>query len=128
MIPPVVAEELLRSGFSPADSQWLAIQPLRAPDAAQRLLDHLHSGEAEAIVLAIEQEAELLLIDEKRGRRIATRFGLRVLGLLGLLAEAKHQGAVNDCKPLLDQLIASGFWVGSELYTRFLDEMDETIG
>ena len=90
-----------------------------------RLLRRLDIGESEAIVLAIEQRADFLLIDERRGRRIAAGFGLRVLGLLGLLAAAKRLGVVSDCKSVLDQLISSGFWIGEDLYKKFLHEMDE---
>jgi len=49
------------------------------------LLKQLDPGEAESKVLSIEMEAEMLLIDEKKGRRIATEYGLKISGLIGVL-------------------------------------------
>ena len=70
--------------------------------ALSLLLDQLDPGEAEAIVLAGECSAGLLLVDEKRGRRIAIERGLEVTGLLGVLAEAKARGLIVACKPIVD--------------------------
>ena len=52
----------------------------------------LDVGEAEAIALAIEIQADLLLLDERRGRVVAKELGLAVTGLLGVLLVAKQQG------------------------------------
>ena len=60
-------------------------------NAVAVLQEQLDPGEAEVIVVALELEAELLLVDEKRGRRLAIDWGLEVTGLLGVLAEAKQR-------------------------------------
>jgi hypothetical protein len=65
-------------------------------------------------------------MDERRGRQIATGLGLRVVGLIGVLAEAKRAGLVDQVKPVLDDLIQrAGFWIGAELYATVLTGMGE---
>ena len=90
------------------------------------LREQLDPGEAEAIVVAAELGAELLLVDEKRGRRIAIDRGLEVTGLLGVLAEAKARGLIPQCKPILDDMIRlAGFWIGDDLRVRYLRGLNE---
>jgi hypothetical protein len=92
-------------------------------DALQAELD---IGEAEAIALAVEKQANLLLSDERRGRQVATRMGLTYIGLLGVLLEAKRKGFLPEVKPVLDDLLAkAGFWVSPQLYTRVLQAAGE---
>jgi predicted nucleic acid-binding protein len=65
-------------------------------------------------------------MDERRGRRAAKGLGLRHVGLLGILAEAKRRGFVPAVRPLLDLLVTrAGFWVSRELYARVLHETGE---
>jgi len=77
-------------------------------------------------VLAVERHAELLLMDERRGRRIAVSAGLRITGLLGVLADARRAGLVESVEPILDDLITKArFWIGPELYREVLTELGE---
>jgi predicted nucleic acid-binding protein len=88
--------------------------------------EHLDPVEAEAMVLAIERRADLLLVDERRGRRTAVAAGLTVMGLLGGLARAKRAGLIDLVKPVLDELIQTArFWIGPDLYPEVLRELGE---
>lgn len=59
------------------------------------VLDQLDPGESEAIALALEVRADVVLMDERAGRQEATRRGLRVAGTLSVLDEAERAGLVN---------------------------------
>ncbi len=69
-----------------------------------RLKVELDAGEAEAIVLAKEVRADLLLIDEKLGRQIAAREGIRMTGLIGLIVDAKRCGKISSAREVIHQL------------------------
>ena len=89
-------------------------------------LSELDPGESEAIVLALDTQADLLLLDERKARAVAARLGVRFIGLLGVLLEAKRRGHILSVKPLLDSLIVkAGFWLGSQVYSRALREAGE---
>ena len=82
----------------------------------------LDLGEAETISLALEKRADLVLLDEKEGRRSAARLGLRVSGVVGILLEAKEQSHVDAIRPLLDRLrLEAGFFVSDSLYQLALE-------
>jgi uncharacterized protein len=72
------------------------------------------AGEAEAIVLARELGLKVIL-DDLRARRLALRFGLEVIGTLGILVRAKKQGILDGLEPMLNQLEGVGFHMTREL-------------
>jgi predicted nucleic acid-binding protein len=105
---------------------WIETRHVHDQALANVLLLELDRGEAEALALATELKADLLLIDESKGRAIAARLGLTHIGLLGVLVLAKQRGIIVAVKPILDDLIAkAGFWIGGDLYQRVLQAVSE---
>lgn len=81
----------------------------------------LDSGEAEAITLAIDCHADLLLLDERRAYSIAISMDIKVLGVLGILLLAKSRGMIALVQPCMDELIGrAGFWISRSVYHRTL--------
>ena len=130
LIPFAVVAELATFGvgaaFDPPYAPWLSVAGPADQVIVRRLRNDLDFGEAEAIALAVERRATLLLMDEKRGRQIAERLGLSVTGLIGVLADAKEARLIERVQPVLDDLIARArFWIGPEFYRQVLKELDE---
>ncbi len=100
-----------------ADAEWVrrhTVQKLEMVTALRRDLD---CGEAETIALALELGSDLVLIDEREGRRHAQRYGLRVLGLVGMLIEAKASGLVDRLRPELVALRQrAGFFLSDAVF------------
>lgn len=131
LIPSAVFDELTASkaDLHPAidlDSQrWLIVAAPTDRNLVEELRTELDAGEAEAIARAIERRAGLILVDERRGRRIATGAGFKVTGLLGVVAKAKRAGLIDLAKPVLEELILDArFWIGADLYAEVLAELD----
>jgi hypothetical protein len=120
VVPPVVYQEItgeidLPGAEELAQAGWLRAMAARDQLAVQRLLFWLDRGESEAIVLAQEMGATLL-IDERRGRAIAATLSLQITGTVGILLAAKELGQVQVVTPLLDALLAAGVRLSPRLY------------
>ena len=103
---------------------WIKNQSVRDIQKVTEILNsqsNIHRGEAEAIILALELNADILLMDERRGRVLAISYKLKVTGLLGVLLQGKNQGAITAVKPIIDRLIKDAeFRINSHLYQTFL--------
>jgi predicted nucleic acid-binding protein len=73
-----------------------------------------------------ETEADFLLIDEKRGRLIAHRNGIKTIGTVGILLSSKQRGLISSVKPFLDMLLHNGFHISDILYHQILDRAGES--
>ena len=128
IIPQAVADEISKvstiyaQAASVPDQPWITIQSVNNATTVARLRhEKLDAGESEAIALALEIGAELLLIDEQLGRRIAVNEGLNITGLIGVLLEAKNKGFISKIKPTVDALVIQArFRVSSQLYAEIL--------
>lgn len=130
LIPSAVADELRRGSRKcrPFDPREAGL-PVRSPADSEhvaRLRLRLDAGEAEAIALAVEVRADVLLIDEREGVRVAQGEGLMTLGVLGLLVRAKEVGEVERVEPLIDSLREGiGFRVTPEVEREILRRAGE---
>jgi predicted nucleic acid-binding protein len=107
-------------------SKWLVVHPIASDHLADLLLSDLDRGEAEAIALACEARADLLLMDERDGRRIARELGLRVRGVLGVLLRAKKTGRLTAIKPSIEMLKNQArFFIARDLERSVLEESGE---
>ncbi|MFH0811758.1 MAG: DUF3368 domain-containing protein, partial [Pseudomonadota bacterium] len=132
IIPEAVWQEVVVQGKGQPGSgevksaPWIKTQAVTNRHLVSALHQELDAGEAEAIALAVELEGEGILMDEHLGRESAHHFGLRCLGLIGLLTEAKRRGLIPSLKPSLDALRdIAGFRVSELIYERVLRDEGE---
>lgn len=107
----IVLEEDLRK-------KWIKTAQVQDTAEVTKLLSRLDKGESDAIIIGIELDADYLLIDEKIGRLIAAEKNLKIIGTLGVLLKAKHEGLINSVKNEMDKLRNIGFWISDALYDK----------
>jgi len=123
-IPPAVNDELIR--FHSALPTFIDVRVVFDQARVKSFLNQLDLGEAEAIVLAAESNADYLLIDERRGRKAASEAGVPIIGLVGVILLAKSRGLISTVKTLLNELQASaGFYIDDLLLQKALDAAGE---
>jgi predicted nucleic acid-binding protein len=132
IIPQVVADELGQARAPEIQMilalEWIEIRTLSNTTLAETLERdrYLDPGEAHAIALAVELNANELLMDERLGRQAATELGIPIVGILDILRVAKLRGLITTVKPILDRLINDAqFRVAKPLYEQILQDVGE---
>lgn len=128
LITPAVQRELYR-----IDTQvilleklsWIKVQAPENQKMVLELLGKLDLGEAESIVLALETQADLVIIDEYAGRQIALELGLRITGLLGVLIQAKKLDRISEVSKYVQDLKRVGFRLNQNLIQSVLEKLGE---
>ncbi len=107
-----------------AAQPWIEVLEADPPDVAP-LLILVGRGEAEAIALAQREPAAVLLMDDLRARKLAERLGLRRMGTVALLGQARRENLIPKLKPALDALVANGIFIAPKLIDAALKEVGE---
>lgn len=118
VIPEAVRQEVVASGADRpgvrevAEASWIVVRSVRDRELLADVHVGLGPGESEAITLAVEWKADLIVLDENRARAKAARYNLKVIGVLGILIQAKRQGLIPTVAPLLQLLVEeAGFYI-----------------
>jgi len=124
-----VKEEITRSATKPGADLFETVDWIRVvPDPTMPdswLMSLLDPGEATTIALAKREGADHVLIDERKGRRVAREiYKLPVIGTCGVLVEAKRNGILQSVKPLLIQLRETGY----HLHSSLIEEIAASVG
>jgi predicted nucleic acid-binding protein len=122
----VVVASLGRPGAVEVQSaDWIETRQVANQIALSLLQTVLGSGEAACIVLALEMEADLVLLDDRLARVQAQQQGLKVAGTVAVLMLAAERGDV-DFPAALDDLLATGFRLSGREYQRVIDIWEAT--
>lgn len=122
IVPRAVALETAPTVKLPS---WVEVYSFELTLDSRTVRPSLGSGESEAISLSLELRPDRVILDDDPARRLAQKLGLNVIGTLGLLLSAKRHGLIPGLRPQMDALMATGFFIGPELYDQLLDLASE---
>jgi predicted nucleic acid-binding protein len=106
-------------------ADWIRIVPLNQEhdELLESLLD---IGEAAVISLAREQKAPVVLIDERKARKVARNiYGLQPIGTARILVEAKRKHLLPEIASQFQKLRREGYWIEDSIVQTALREVGE---
>jgi len=112
---PEIAEE-----FGEKLPDWIKIQTVLDKKYQDFLETQVDYGEASTIALATEYDDVLLLLDDLKARKLATRLKFKITGALGVIHKAKQMSIIDKIKPLIDKLLLTDFRVADNIIEEIL--------
>ncbi|NIM11955.1 MAG: DUF3368 domain-containing protein [Candidatus Aminicenantes bacterium] len=131
-IPEAVWKEIVIDGADKEEvteikkADWIIVEKVRDQNLIMLLMQNLDKGEAEAIALAIEKNADIILLDETDAREAADIYRIEKTGVLGILLLAKLKNEISNLKQEIENLkTKADFWLKDSLIQRVLREAEE---
>ena len=119
-ITPEVAGE-----FSEEVPDWITIESVKDKKYQEFLTTQVDLGEASAIALAKEMESPLLLLDDLKARKLASKLNLKFTGTLGIIHKAKKIGVLEKVRPIVEKLLATNFRISENVIEELLRKNNE---
>lgn len=101
--------------------EWIKVRDIQNKAQQVVLGLILDKGEAASIALCLETDNSLLIIDEKKGRRIAQELGLKITGTLGVIVQARKKGLTDSIEDLILKLEKAEFRISEKLKAKILE-------
>jgi predicted nucleic acid-binding protein len=133
IIPQTVFDELTEDVRFKAEAEqiirndYIKVKPVINLESVSILkrATGLDQGESEAIVLTDELKADILLMDEVKGRTVSKQIGLKIMGTIGILIAAYEDNVINDneARECIEGLQRAGRHIGQRHYQMLLDRL-----
>jgi predicted nucleic acid-binding protein len=125
--PQIVTTKEVSAEFGKELPTWISIKTLQNSAKRNELELVLDAGEASAIALALENPKQsILIIDEKKGRKIAKQYNLEIIGTQRVLLLAKQNGVIPSVKNLVAELTRKRFRFTNAVVNQILEEANES--
>ena len=126
-VPQAVIDEII---CEPAkhrvrSAAWIKVEAIRDSSQKELFRARLHAGEVEVMILAKEQNADLVIMDDNAAKKTAKFLGLNVTGTLGILLKAKKEGYLEKVEPIMNELILDGLFISDTVKRYVIKEAGE---
>lgn len=105
--------------------EWIQVIPVKAVHLIAAYAEQVDLGEASAIALAQETPNALLIVDDFKGRRLATQLNIKFTGTIGVLIAARQQHIVASLRTYFDLIKSTDFRIDPDLLNRILDDFGD---
>ena len=109
--------------------RFIKVKTVKNPESVSILkrATGLDQGEGEAIILTDEQSADLLLMDEAKGRAVSFQMGFKIMGTIGILMAAYEENELtaDEVRGCIEDLQRTGRHIGQKHYQLLLDKLSE---
>jgi predicted nucleic acid-binding protein len=118
----IVTTQAVQEEFGKELPEWIQIVEVQNQDKIQELEAVLDKGEASAIALALETEKSQLIIDEKKGRKVAQKLKIDIIGTLKVIQMAKQKEIIQSAQPVIEGLQKAGFRFSQTIVNILLED------
>ena len=127
IVPQAVVDEIISEPAKQRvrSATWIKVEAIQDPSQKDIFRARLHAGEVEVMILAREQNADLVIMDDNAAKKTAKFLGLNVTGTLGILLKAKKEGYLEMVEPIMSELILDGLFISDTVKGYVLKEAGE---
>ena len=131
VIPTGVADEIVayeqekQGSIALEKETWIQTKHVQSEQQIKLLMPTLDRGEAEVIALSLESQAQLVLMDELTGRKVAESLNIKVTGSIGVLIRAKQLGEITAVEPYVQQMKQAGIYFSNRFIQAVLSQVGE---